>query len=59
MTLEELRDNYREATGEDIVNSLGEPDIDYVHWLEEALLRKLEQVKKAYSDLGQHLGKSV
>lgn len=38
MTKEEIQVEYMHTTGENIVNSQGEPDIDYVEWLEIQLI---------------------
>ena len=36
--LTELRNQFTKETGEERINSQGEPDIDYVDWLENKIL---------------------
>lgn len=40
-----LPETYKEETGEDAVNSQGEPDIDYVAWLEKRVAHLDEAIE--------------
>ena len=41
MTEQDLRNEFKDITGDNWINSQGEPDIDYVSFLETRLIRNL------------------
>lgn len=49
MEVKDIQNEYRIITGEDIVNSQGEPDIDYVLWLEMELIDARRLLKESDS----------
>ena len=60
MTEQDLRNEFKDITGDNWINSQGEPDIDYVSFLETRLIRNLgvigdvrsstSELKKAVSE---------
>jgi len=44
-TAEELRKIFKKETGINDTNSQGEPDIEYVWWLENRIIERLQQIE--------------
>lgn len=53
MTRDELRDNFHNEQGIKWENSQGEPDIDYVEWLEDKVIQS-ETLKKFNGIISEH-----
>ena len=49
MNRNELRDLYKNETGRKHINMRGEPEIDYVIWLEDFLVKNLQQAPVSVS----------
>lgn len=50
MNKEKIRQRFRELYGINWLNSQGEPDIDYVEFLEEVLLRYIKEQTEQKAD---------
>ena len=50
-----LRQDYKSQTGESHTKSQGEPDIDYVFWLEDELIKQLNIARVTNSNWFQRL----
>ena len=49
-TAEELRKIFKKETGINDTNSQGEPDIEYVWWLENRIIERLQQIELPSDD---------
>ena len=53
MTEQQIKEEYENITGEKCINSQGEPDIDYVAWLEQMLIGQTAKNRFLYSDVSR------
>lgn len=51
MNKQELREEFKKETGYNYINSQGEPDIDYMKWLEQKLVKLFDKTVDVDSDV--------